>query len=104
MQAALAADLAGVADGNVDCCVSLALPDDVLALLKAETLRCRPRCGGVRDWLAQNAPWAGCMQAASSAHMLRLCHAHAVSRTVAHACLHTPHPPLHRHTPARWVR
>jgi hypothetical protein len=35
--------VAGVADGNAACCLSQPLPQDVLADLRRETLRCAPR-------------------------------------------------------------
>jgi hypothetical protein len=46
LQAALAADMRAFAAGNADCCLSLPIPDDVAALLAAETQRCDPRVLG----------------------------------------------------------
>lgn len=42
MQHTLATDLPAIAEGNAAGCLSLPLPPDVLADLRAETLRCKP--------------------------------------------------------------
>lgn len=46
LQATLERDLAAVADGNAEGCLSLPLPADVLAVLRSETLRCDPSALG----------------------------------------------------------
>lgn len=46
LQQQLAADLESIADGNAAGCLSLPVPEDVLAVLKAETLRCKPEALG----------------------------------------------------------
>lgn len=46
LQQQLTADLTSIADGNSAGCLSLPVADQILADLKAETLRCRPEALG----------------------------------------------------------
>lgn len=43
LQKAVNSDMSAFADGNAACCLSLPLPQDILQLLKQETLRCKPQ-------------------------------------------------------------